>query len=282
MSLPREIENHLKALLHNSESPWAQEEGSWEKLKATWEEKDRLFQEQVRLLGMDEYQEISLEDTRALLILTYSGSLISLGSGESTWMEYASIKLRSDVPDILRGENVRCLEGPVTSKALNLEGGPVKNTSALYRIAACKEGVSPEEQEKRIREATIFLTNSFVKLNRSLTQPRDTGLDQFNKANIVAYLARKNGLTQKKAKELLEDYQILIESALMLQHPVNLGRLGKLDLKKKAPRKARLGRNPKTGEEITIPARDAHWAPDFRFSSYIKDRVEALPLGEED
>ena len=56
-------------------------------------------------------------------------------------------------------------------EAATLRGGPIASTSALLTIAACDPSVTAEEQEKRIREATIFLTNGFVKINRTVTRP---------------------------------------------------------------------------------------------------------------
>jgi hypothetical protein len=104
-----------------------------------------------------------------MLLITYSGSLICLGCGKVRTMEYASIKLRADVPDIIKAEKVS-LSSPLDKGAVaTFSGGQVKNTSSLYKIVVCREGVSVEEQEKRIREATIFITNSFIHLNRDLT-----------------------------------------------------------------------------------------------------------------
>ncbi|WP_037572057.1 HU family DNA-binding protein [Spirochaeta cellobiosiphila] len=282
MALPTEIENHLKGLIQTSDGDWAKEEGAWDNIKLTWEQKDILFEEQIRLLGMEEVESLSEDDSRAVLILTYSGSLISIGCGPHRWFEYASIKLRNDVPDILLSDNIKWESAPTIKQTLSIKGGPVKNTSALYRIAVCKEGIDTGEQDKRVREATIFLTNSFVKLNRELTMNKEVPFDQFNRQNILSYLAKKNGLTKKQVRQLLDDYHMTMETAILLQQSINIGRLGKFAVKKKAARKARLGRNPKTGQELTIAARDEHMAPDFRFSSYLKERTSQLPIPEDD
>jgi nucleoid DNA-binding protein len=76
----------------------------------------------------------------------------------------------------------------------------------------------------------------------------------------------------------MDDYSYMLETGLLLGKTVSLGRLGRFSLKVKPLRKARLGRNPHTGEEITIPARDAHMSPLFRFSSTIKERAALLPV----
>ncbi len=55
---------------------------------------------------MDEVDHLNEDEERAMLLLTYSGSLLSLGCGKVRSMEYASIKLRGDVPDIIKSEKV--------------------------------------------------------------------------------------------------------------------------------------------------------------------------------
>ena len=280
--IPKEIEAHLERILESSQEEWSREAGAGEKLKALWLKKDVLFDEQIALLGMERVDSLDKSDPRGMLLLTFSGSLVSLGYGSERWMEYASIKFRSDVPDIVRCDKTSLAENLQAGKTAQFQSGPLKNTSALFKIVVCREGVSPSEQDKRIREATVFLTNSFVHMNRDLTLPLGGDeLDQFNKKNIIAYLARKNGLSQEKIRLIMDDYSYMLETGLLLGKTVSLGRLGRFSLKVKPLRKARLGRNPHTGEEITIPARDAHMSPLFRFSSTIKERAALLPVSRE-
>ena len=76
-------------------------------------------------------------------------------------MEYASIELRTDVPHLAVSDGELETDLAV-GEAARLRTGPVAATSALLLIAACDPSVTAEEQEKRIREATIYLTNGFV------------------------------------------------------------------------------------------------------------------------
>ncbi|OQY30903.1 MAG: hypothetical protein B6241_15160 [Spirochaetaceae bacterium 4572_59] len=281
--IPKEIESHLERILDVSQEEWSREEGALDKLKALWLKKDTLFDEQIALLGMEKTDSLSKDDSRGMLLLTFSGSLVSLGYGGERWMEYASIKFRSDVPDIIRCEKTALAEDLHSGKTAVFSGGPLKKTSALFKIVVCKENVSPLEQDKRIREATVFLTNSFVHLNRDLTLPvGGEELDQFNKKNMIAYLARKNGLNQDKIRMIMDDYAYMLETGLLLGKTVSLGRIGRLSLKLKPRRKARLGRNPHTGEEMTIPAKEAHMSPVFRFSSSVKEKAERLAVSDDE
>jgi len=267
--IPSDVERHLHTLVS--------ETISFEMIKELWLKKDKLFSDQIALLAMDEVDHLDKDDERGILLLTYSGSLISLGCGFERSMEYASIKLRNDVPDIIKAEKVNLTAALDKGAIATFSGGQVQNTSSLYKIVVCREGVSIEEQEKRIREATIFITNSFIHLNRDLTVANgDRNIDQFNKKEMIRYIAGKNGVSQKLAKEIIDDFTIMAETGLLLGKTVSLGSLGKLSLKWKAERKARIGRNPATGDEITIAAKDAHYSPSFKFSSRVKEKCEIV------
>ncbi|MBB6481689.1 HU family DNA-binding protein [Spirochaeta isovalerica] len=271
--IPADVEQHLKSLVT--------ENITLDMMKELWIRKDKLFSDQIALLAMDEVDQLDMDEERGILLLTYSGSLISLGCGEKRTMEYASIKLRSDVPHIIKSEDVSLTSPLIRGSVATFQGGQVQNTSSIYKIVVCREGVSVEEQEKRIREATVFITSSFVHLNRDLTLTEgQSSVDMFNKKEMVRYVAGKNGLSMKQTREIIDDYLVMAETGLLLGKAVSLGNLGKLSLKWKPERKARLGRNPATGEEITIPAKEAHYTPSFRFSSAIKERCEQVEYKE--
>ena len=85
------------------------------------------------------------------------------------------------------------------------------------------------------------------------------------KAQIVSALATKTGLTKKDVAGLLE-----AQAALAYKEAKNgftVPGLGKLVVVK---RKARMGRNPATGEAIKIPAKKAL---KFRIAKAAKDAV---------
>jgi len=85
------------------------------------------------------------------------------------------------------------------------------------------------------------------------------------KAQIVKTLAEKTDLTKKKVEEVLEALtQLAYKEA---KNGFTLPGLGKLVLQK---RKARMGRNPQTGEPIKIPAKKVL---KFRVAKAAKDAV---------
>ena len=86
-----------------------------------------------------------------------------------------------------------------------------------------------------------------------------------SKSQITAELAEKTGMTKKSAGDFLD-----ILAQLAYKHAKNtftLPGLGKLVL---VNRKARIGRNPATGEQINIPAKKV---VKFRVAKAAKDAI---------
>jgi len=222
--LPERIRAHLKGILAQGATVLPDTEESLHTLARVWVDKRSLFDRQTRSLAMRECGEFPAEDPRAALLLTYSGSLISLGSLPASAgsqaprrrVEYASIGCRSDVPDLLVVEQTRLAETIAVDREVRFASGPMQSTSPVLTIAACDPEVPREEQDRRIREATIFLTNGFVRLNRTVLSPDAAGPEQFRMRAIVAYLAGKNRLSQRLTRQLLQDYLTVIESGMLL------------------------------------------------------------------
>jgi len=72
------------------------------------------------------------------------------------------------------------------------------------------------------------------------------------KAQIVTELAEKNQLTKKQVQAFLDSYSELAYKEAKKNKKFTLPGIGILKLNK---RKARVGRNPATGESIKIPAK---------------------------
>lgn len=297
-NLPEEIREHLWQLVQRGELKTAEqaagpeaspesEEARFERLAAAWIEKEQLFSGQTAALDMQSLpdgQQIEAEDERGMLLLTNSGSLLSLwpATDGRREMEYASIPMRSDVPEILRGRGVS-LDGPIRrGSPARVQDGPLKKTSPVYKIAVFPAELSKDEQAKRIREATIFLTNGFTRINKQTRAAENSAVEHFNKQSIVAYIAQRSDLTQKEVRQVIDDYLSMIESGVLLGESVNLGRIGRISIKQRPPQKARVGRNPATGEQMTIPAKPAQGVPKISFSSHLKERAAEFDFGDED
>ncbi len=86
-----------------------------------------------------------------------------------------------------------------------------------------------------------------------------------SKSQVAAAIADKAGLTKKQAGEILEHIaQLAYKNA---KNSFTLPGLGKLVLVNRA---ARIGRNPKTGEQINIPAKRV---VKFRVAKAAKDAI---------
>jgi len=71
-------------------------------------------------------------------------------------------------------------------------------------------------------------------------------------AQMMAYLADKVGISKRQAKSTLDELNKLVTRQLKKEGSLRLAGLGVF---RKQKLKARVGRNPVTGEQIKIPAR---------------------------
>ncbi|MCD6398138.1 MAG: HU family DNA-binding protein [Spirochaetaceae bacterium] len=273
--LPEQIQLHMESLIKSSKLP--DNEDFKTLLADTWNRKCLLFEQQVKILEMEIISSMEAEDPRGVIVLTYSGSIVSINPKEDTReVEYASIHLRSDVPKTVSilATNI---EGNIEfGKAVEFSTGQLKKTSAAYMIAVCKTNISIEKQKERIREGTIYLTNGFMKINRSIHLDKTNIPDQFTGKSMSRYIAKKHNITGTLAKKIIDDYILLIETGMMLGENIPLGRIGRLSLKRKDAQKARIIRHPETGEELTIKAKPPISVPKISFSKYIKEKAACI------
>ena len=71
-------------------------------------------------------------------------------------------------------------------------------------------------------------------------------------AQLTTYIAAKVGIGKKQSKGLLDELSALVVKQLKKEGVLRLSGLG---IFRKRKSKARMGRNPATGEQIKIPAR---------------------------
>lgn len=88
-----------------------------------------------------------------------------------------------------------------------------------------------------------------------------------NKTELVAAVAEKAGITKKDAESAVSAVFESIESALVSGDKVQLIGFGTFEVKERA---AREGRNPSTGETITIAASKV---PSFKAGAGLKKAV---------
>ncbi|NLC72997.1 MAG: HU family DNA-binding protein [Ruminococcaceae bacterium] len=88
-----------------------------------------------------------------------------------------------------------------------------------------------------------------------------------NKADLITVVAEKTGLSKKDVKCVIDATFDSITEELVSGEKVSLVGFGNFDVKERA---ARIGRNPKTKEEITIAASRV---PQFKAGKALKEAV---------
>lgn len=88
-----------------------------------------------------------------------------------------------------------------------------------------------------------------------------------NKAELIAELTEKTGLTKKENEKVLNALLETITEQLAKGEKISLVGFGTFEVRHRAER---MGRNPKTMEEIVIPASKA---PSFKAGKALKEAV---------
>ena len=88
-----------------------------------------------------------------------------------------------------------------------------------------------------------------------------------NKSELISKIAEKSNLTKKDAEVALKAFIESVEEALENKEKVQLVGFGTFETKERA---ARTGRNPRTKEEIQIPASTV---PVFKAGKEFKEKV---------
>ena len=88
-----------------------------------------------------------------------------------------------------------------------------------------------------------------------------------NKADLVAAMAEKAGVSKKDAEASLKAFTDVVAEELKKGEKIQLVRFGAFEVSERA---ARTGRNPQTGAEMTIAASKA---PKFKAGKALKDSL---------
>ncbi len=88
-----------------------------------------------------------------------------------------------------------------------------------------------------------------------------------NKTELIAAVAEKTGLTKKDAERVVSATFETVTATIKAGEKVSISGFGIFEVK---AREARIGRNPRTKEEIKIPATKL---PAFKASKTLKDII---------
>lgn len=166
--LPDFIQTHIKEITKTSGLPDNDE--SIGIIAQGWLDKKINFEKNISEMDMLEVEELDKDDERGALVMTYSGSLVNIGPkvNNGRKVEYASIGLRHDVPDMIENEECKLSNSLVLNKPLEFEVGPVKRTSPVFKIAVCRENLTPDQQLEKIKETSTVIIDDFVDVNKTM------------------------------------------------------------------------------------------------------------------
>ena len=88
-----------------------------------------------------------------------------------------------------------------------------------------------------------------------------------NKTELIAVVAEKTGITKKEAERIVSATFDTVTETLVKGEKVQIAGFGAFEIKE---REARMGRNPRTKENIEIPATRL---PQFKAGKALKDAV---------
>ena len=88
-----------------------------------------------------------------------------------------------------------------------------------------------------------------------------------NKNELVAAIAERSGLTKKDSEKAVSAFMETVQSTLAQGEKVSLVGFGTFEVRERSERS---GRNPQTGETITIPATRV---PAFKAGKALKDSI---------
>ncbi len=171
--IPEKIRDHIKGITRTSGLP--DTDDSVEKIAEAWLEKEKKFVGEIEAQKMEEVEILRKDEPNGAVIMTYSGSLLSIGPiiNDSRKVSYASIELRQDVPHMLSKDDAKMTEDLATDQRAMFDDGPVQKTSPIFKIAVSAIKLPPEEEAAKLDNVTLILTKEFVNVNKTFVSDEE-------------------------------------------------------------------------------------------------------------
>ncbi len=150
-------------------------------------------------------------------------------------------------------------------------GKPAKKAAKASKKAVSKKApakkAAKQAQPKAAAPKPVKAAPKPVK-NRKAEKPKNGNSLSYTQSEFIENIRSFCGLDKRSdAREMWEDISLFIQDSLKRGYRVPLVGLGKMYVRKS---KARMGRNPATGEQIHIPARKR---VRFTAAKALKDQV---------
>jgi hypothetical protein len=164
------IQDHVKQITKSSGLPASDE--NHELMAKAWVEKSDCFLQNMAENKLEEVTFFSRDEPRGALLLTYSGSLLTIGPlvDGIRRCEYTSIGLRTDVPASAVEEASVLSSDFELDEVAGFSKGPIKKSSPLFKIAMSKDVLEPEEEEALLTQISQAVAEDFVEVNKTVIQ----------------------------------------------------------------------------------------------------------------
>jgi hypothetical protein len=175
MIAPR-AQDHVRKLISRAGFPDNDE--SLERLAQGWLDKQASFFEQTKKFSMEESSHFDMDDPRGALVMTVSGSLVTLGpllDGHRS-VKYLSIGIRKDVPETIEYGRSILADDIDKDGYVEFEEGPFRRSSPVLSIAVIQKQITALAEQGLLDKATAMLTRDFIDANKTTIvaeQPAD-------------------------------------------------------------------------------------------------------------
>ncbi|MBN2350934.1 MAG: hypothetical protein JXD23_00075 [Spirochaetales bacterium] len=171
--IPPAVREHLLGLIDRGRLPPTDD--ILHRLIEAWLLKKAAFQKAAEHGGFQSSDLLRRDDRSACLVLTLSGSLVSIGPLQNgrRRISYTSIGLRTDVPETLEIDDGALAEDVATGRPMKFAGGKLKQTSTVTDLAAARPEAGEAEQAAGLRKAGDKLKTEFVRFNRETLEKTD-------------------------------------------------------------------------------------------------------------
>jgi DNA-binding protein HU-beta len=102
--------------------------------------------------------------------------------------------------------------------------------------------------------------------------------DKYTMTTMIAFVADKSGLSKKQSKDAIEAFVEVFTSGMLAGNRVPFGTVGKAYVRERPATKKRMGRNPKTGESVVIPAKPSVRVPKFTYGKAFKESAKKAKI----
>jgi nucleoid DNA-binding protein len=105
-------------------------------------------------------------------------------------------------------------------------------------------------------------------------------MQRLTRVELERLIALQSNKYRKDVALVLDAYYSVLRDAILLGYRIDVPGIGSYSNSQMNAKEERIGKMPKTGEEIVIPAHDAYNKPIFRFKDSIRNEMKEATEGK--